>query len=50
LLGAGGGGFFVFYVPEANHKKFKTLLQKKFLIVDFKFEDYGSTVIHKSLY
>jgi D-glycero-alpha-D-manno-heptose-7-phosphate kinase len=50
LLGAGGGGFFIFYVPENNHKKFKTLLQKKFLIINFKFEDHGSTVIHKSLY
>jgi len=47
LLGAGGGGFFVFYVPKNNHKKFKQLIKKRYIIIDFKFENEGSKIIHK---
>lgn len=44
LLGAGGGGFFVFYVKKKNHKKFLNKM-KKTLILPFKFEDNGSSII-----
>ena len=44
LLGAGGGGFFVFYVKKKNHKKFINKM-KKTLILPFKFEDNGSSII-----
>ena len=45
LLGAGGGGFLVFYVRPENRE---TLLQamKKLLYVPFRFEDSGSRVIY----
>ena len=44
LLGAGGGGFILFYVPQKNHKKFKKNMIKK-LIVPFNFEKNGSKII-----
>ncbi len=47
LLGAGGGGFFVFYVPKDKHKKFRELIKKRYIIIDFKFENEGSKIIHK---
>lgn len=47
LLGAGGGGFLLFYVPQALHGKVTEALQalRKF---DFKFEEEGSKLIHYS--
>lgn len=36
LLGAGGGGFFLFYVPKKNHKIFKKQMSK-YKQVNFKF-------------
>lgn len=45
LLGAGGGGFMIFYVqPEAKENVKKSL--KDFLYIPFCFEDGGSQVIH----
>lgn len=44
LLGAGGGGFFVFYVKKKNQKKFLNKM-KNTLILPFKFEDSGSSII-----
>lgn len=44
LLGAGGGGFFVFYVKKKNQKKFLSRM-KNVLILPFKFEDNGSSII-----
>lgn len=46
LLGAGGGGFFLFYVPEKNHKKFQEFVNvyNKF---DFRFEKTGSEVVYQ---
>ena len=44
LLGAGGGGFFVFYVKRNKHKKFIKKM-KKTLILPFQFDDTGSKII-----
>jgi len=45
LLGAGGGGFFVFYVEKDKQDFVKEAL-KDFMYVPFEFENGGSTVIH----
>lgn len=45
LLGAGGGGFFVFYVPEENMDKVRKALQE-LMEVPFKFENSGTEIIH----
>lgn len=47
LLGAGGGGFFLFYVPEENFEKFKKSL-KNYPLIPFKFEKEGSQIIYNS--
>lgn len=47
LLGAGGGGFLLFYVPEPNHAKVIESL-KRLRKFDFKFESEGSKLIHYS--
>jgi len=43
LLGAGGGGYMLFYVPEENHQTFlyKMNLYNRF---EFKFVEYGSKI------
>ena len=47
LLGAGGGGFFLFYMKK--NKKIKFLNKnKKLLNVPFKFSAEGSKVIYKN--
>jgi D-glycero-alpha-D-manno-heptose-7-phosphate kinase len=45
LLGAGGGGFFLFYVPKQNHQKFKSTFLKKRLNINFNFEQLGSQIL-----
>jgi len=45
LLGAGSGGFLLFYVKSNNMKKFLNAL-KKFPIVNFKFTNFGSQIIN----
>ncbi len=47
LLGAGGGGFLLFYVPIDKQESFLEEM-KDLLHVPFKFEDTGSGVIHYS--
>jgi len=47
LLGAGGGGFMLFYAKKKNHKNIKESLKNK-LIVPFKFEKTGSQIIYFS--
>ena len=48
LLGAGGGGFLLFYVPLWKKKFF--LKKMNFLTnVNFNFENYGSKIIYKSI-
>ena len=44
LLGAGGGGFFLFYVPKNIQKKFIKSL-KKMIIIPFKFNSEGSEIM-----
>lgn len=45
LLGAGGGGFMLFYVPKENHEKFNVGM-KDYMNVPFHFENEGTQVIH----
>ena len=44
LLGAGGGGFFLLYVPYERQKKFMNYF-KKFIRIPFNFSNLGSTII-----
>ena len=44
LLGAGGGGFFVFYVDEHKHEEVRKSLSN-YAEVKFNFEYYGSRII-----
>jgi D-glycero-alpha-D-manno-heptose-7-phosphate kinase len=44
LIGAGGGGFLLLFVPPANQKKVRTSL-KKLIHVPFRFEQDGSRII-----
>ena len=45
LLGAGGGGFMVFYAPPSEQEKIKERLSK-LIHVPFKFESSGSQIIY----
>lgn len=45
LLGAGGGGFFVFYVPEERQMRVKSALSD-LLYVPFTFEASGSKILY----
>ena len=45
LLGAGGGGFLLFYVKENNHKRVKNAM-KDLEEIEFKFNFEGTKVIH----
>ena len=45
LLGAGGGGFLVFYVQPEYQKNVKEAM-KNLMYIPFKFEDGGTRVIH----
>ena len=45
LLGAGGGGFLIFYV-QPNNKQAVMEAMKNLLYVPFEFEDGGTQVIH----
>ena len=47
LLGAGAGGFFLFYVPKKKIPKF-VANNKKLFITRFKFENNGTTIINNS--
>lgn len=47
LLGAGGGGFMLFYAPKENHKAIANALGTK-LFVPFRFEDTGSKIVYYS--
>lgn len=45
LIGAGGGGFFLFVIPAARRKHFIEKF-KDFLIVPVKFDHFGSTILY----
>lgn len=47
LLGAGGGGFLVFYVQSEKQKAVREAM-KDLMYIPFKFEDSGTRVIHYS--
>ena len=47
ILGAGGGGFMLFYVPRNKQEKIKDALKSK-LFVPFRFENTGSKIIYYS--
>jgi len=47
LLGAGGGGFMLFYVPKGKQNSVKKALKSK-LFVPFRFEFTGSKIIYYS--
>lgn len=47
LLGAGNGGFLLFYVPKKNHEKFNFVF-RKFIKIPFKFTQEGSEIIFKN--
>lgn len=47
LLGAGGGGFLVFYVQPEKQEAVR-LAMKNLMYIPFKFEDSGTRVIHYS--
>ncbi|MBN8702633.1 MAG: kinase [Bacteroidetes bacterium] len=46
LLGAGGGGFFVFYVEPKNHAQVRTAL-KEYQEIPFRFDTHGSQIIYQ---
>jgi D-glycero-alpha-D-manno-heptose-7-phosphate kinase len=47
VLGAGGGGFILFYVPKNKHKLFKSKFDNKLNRLKFDFENKGSEIIFK---
>ena len=48
LLGAGGGGFFLFYVPYFRQKNFIKYF-RKLITIPFKFSSEGSKILFKSI-
>jgi D-glycero-alpha-D-manno-heptose-7-phosphate kinase len=48
LMGAGGGGFFMFLVPPKQQEEFKKKMSSIKVWVPFKFDMYGSQIIHES--
>lgn len=49
VCGAGGGGYFMFYCEEENHKQLKNTLENKGLkMLDFKFDNQGTTFFYKA--
>ena len=48
LLGAGGGGFFLFYVPYSRQKYFVNYF-RKLINVPFKFSSEGSKIMFKNI-
>ena len=47
LLGAGGGGFFLFYVPQVKQKNFIKYFNK-LIHIPFRFSSEGSKIMFKS--
>lgn len=47
LLGAGGGGFLIFYVRPENQKAVRKAM-KNLMYIPFEFENNGTTIVHYS--
>ena len=47
LLGAGGGGFMLFYADQSKHEAIQKSLQDK-IFVPFRFENAGSKIVYYS--
>jgi D-glycero-alpha-D-manno-heptose-7-phosphate kinase len=47
LLGAGGGGFMLFYADRSKHQAIQKSLQDK-IFVPFRFENTGSKIVYYS--
>ena len=45
LLGAGGGGFILFYCPKGIQENFRKKMSQ-FTEIDFRFDNYGSKIIY----
>jgi D-glycero-alpha-D-manno-heptose-7-phosphate kinase len=45
LLGAGGGGFFLFYVENERKESFAKKMDR-YIEIPFKFENEGTKIIH----
>ena len=45
LLGAGAGGFILFYVEEKNHEQFRNMMSE-YKELKFSFDDFGAKVIY----
>ena len=48
LLGAGGGGFFLFYVPRNKQREVKEAL-KELMYIPFRFIDEGSQIVYSKV-
>ena len=48
LLGAGGGGFLLFYIPYFKQKNFIKYF-RKLVTIPFKFSSEGSTILFKNI-
>ena len=48
LVGAGGGGFFLFYVPYFKQKNFIKYF-RKLISIPFKFSSEGSAILFKNI-
>ena len=46
LLGAGGGGFLLFYVQEENHNRLRRALSE-LREIEFTFEQVGTTIVYQ---
>lgn len=46
ILGAGGGGFILFYVPIKNQTMFKHEMNKELMNIPFNFENNGSQILY----
>ena len=49
LLGAGGTGFMLFYVPENKQNDIREVLKHRCMEVPFTFDETGGTIIHHSV-